>query len=223
MKRLYKFIESKEKEERNMKTILFQGDSITDAGRSYEDDRILGYGYATLVAAELGTARPNEFVFKNRGISGDRSIDLLARVRSDFINLKPDYISILIGVNDVWHERWENGVDEETFEVYYDLLISKVQRELPNIKIMIMGPFVLKEEATAATWDFFRSEVEKREAVSKKIAEKYNLVFVPLMKVFDEAEKVAPANYWTWEGVHPTAMGHELIKREWLKAFEQMK
>ena len=83
-----------------MKKILFQGDSITDVGRSLENDAARGHGYATLVSASLGMDRPGEFEFVNRGISGNRIIDLLARVKADIINLTPDYMSILIGIND---------------------------------------------------------------------------------------------------------------------------
>ena len=95
-----------------MKTVLFQGDSITDCYRSSEDFDLVGCGYPLLVKAKLGFERPNEFNFQNRGICGDRIVDLYARIKSDIINLKPDYMSILIGVNDVWHEMdYNNGVD----------------------------------------------------------------------------------------------------------------
>ena len=87
-----------------MKTILFQGDSITDVGRSRENDADRGHGYATLTAARLMLDHPGEFSIINRGISGNRIVDLYSRIKIDFINLKPDYLSILIGVNDVWHE-----------------------------------------------------------------------------------------------------------------------
>lgn len=203
------------------KKILFMGDSITDAGRDYTCDYHMGYGYPTLVSAALGYDRPNEFVFQNRGISGNRVIDLLSRIKGDMINLKPDYMSILIGVNDVWHGLGEypNGVDAPLFEVYYDMLLSQLQAALPNLKIMILEPFLTHGTGTDGQWDIFRSEVEKRAAIAKKMAEKYNLPFVPLMKLFDDACKIAPAEHWTHDGVHPTDAGHELIKRAWLEAF----
>ncbi len=206
-----------------MKTILFQGDSITDMGRSRENDRELGIGYPTLVAASLGTDRPGEFQFLNRAIAGSRVIDVLGRVKRDIINLKPDYLSILIGVNDVWHEfDFANGVDTPKYEMYYDILIQQVKEALPNIKIMIMEPFVLNVGVPKRNWEEFRPEVEARAAAAKRVAEKNGLVFVPLMKVFDDAQKLAPAGYWIPDGVHPFATGHELIKREWLKAFKEM-
>lgn len=206
-----------------MKKILFQGDSITDAGRDREDDRRRGIGYPTLVSAALGFERPNEFEFVNRGISGNRVIDLIARVKADIINLKPDYMSILIGINDVWHEvNMQNGIDTKRYEMYYNMLIEEVKEALPDIKIMILEPFVLKAEATQENWEVFRTGAEEKAAAAKRVAQKNNLVFVPLMEKFREAEKNAPADYWIMDGVHPSAMGHEIIKREWLKAFEKL-
>ncbi len=209
-----------------MKTILFQGDSITDAGRKYEDDTRLGYGYANMTNVVLETDYPGAYQVVNRGISGNRVIDLLARVKSDIINLKPDYMSILIGVNDVWHElNFQNGVDTERYERYYHLLIEQVKEALPDLKIMILEPFVLRGQETSKSeeyWRIFRSEVEQRAAAAKRVAEKHNLVFIPLMEIFDEADKTEKTGYWLADGVHPTDAGFELIKREWLKGFERL-
>ena len=100
-----------------MKTFLFQGDSITDADRRRDDINNFGYGYPNIVAAKYLSEFPNEFTFINKGISGNRIVDLYARIKIDLINLKPDYLSILIGINDVWHElSSENGVDNEKFK-----------------------------------------------------------------------------------------------------------
>ena len=123
-----------------MKTILFQGDSITDCGWDRKDPLSLGIGYARLVAAELGFENPSEYTFYNRGISGNRIVDVYARMKADITNLKPDYMSILIGVNDVWHEiAHQNGVAAEKFEKIYDMLIAEILEVLPNIKIMIIS------------------------------------------------------------------------------------
>lgn len=206
-----------------MKKILFQGDSITDAERSRENDANSGIGYPTLVSAELGYLHPGEYEFINRGISGNRSIDLLARIKSDIINLKPEVMSILIGVNDVWHEfMHENGVDSEKYEKYYAMIIEEITAALPDIKIMILEPFVLKASGTEEDWDVFRPEVEKRAAAAMNIAERFGLKFIPLMQKFDEAAKITGASYWLADGVHPTAAGHELIAREWIKAFREL-
>ena len=203
-----------------MKTILFQGDSITDAGRSRNTDRLVGMGYPILVKGELELDYPNQYVVLNRGISGDRVVDLYARVKADILNLKPDILSILIGVNDVWHEIDHlNGVPADKYFKVYSMLIEEIKEALPDVKILILEPFVLKASATEERWEEFRTEVEMRAQKAKEIAEKYDLVFVPLQDKFDEATKLAPADYWLRDGVHPTTAGHELIKREWMKRF----
>ena len=212
-----------------MKTILFQGDSITDVDRPRGNDYYLGSGYATMVAGQLGLDHPGEYRFVNRGISGNRVSDLYARIKRDTINLKPDYMSILIGVNDVWHEITDrNGLSEEKFEIVYDLLVREILEELPGIRILILEPFVLEGTATEPTverpdrWQIFRDEVPRRAAAAKRIAEKYGLQYVPLQKCFEAACEAVPAEQLLFDGVHPTAMGHELIKREWLKGFAKL-
>lgn len=210
-------------EETGMKKILFQGDSITDAGRSREIERNAGWGYATLVKAELGYEEPNAYEFYNRGIGGNRLVDVYARIKTDIIQLKPDIMSILIGINDVWSEiRWENGSSPEKYYKLYSMLIEEVKEALPDIKIMILEPFVLHGEATNEHWERFRSETEALAKKAAQIAEKYNLPFIPLQHLFDEAYKKAPEGYWLGDGVHPSAPGHEIIKREWIKAFREL-
>ena len=211
--------------------ILFQGDSITDCGRNREDVSSTGVGYVHMVKGELGCEYPGEYEFINKGISGNRIVDVYARIKKDIINLKPEYLSLLIGVNDVWHELGgkHNGVAADKFEKIYDMLITEILEALPNVKIMIMEPFVLEAEKTAATeaeperWDCFRTEVPLRAAAAKRIAEKYGLSFIALQDKFNEACKLAPASYWLRDGVHPTPMGHWIIKNEWIKAFRGYK
>jgi len=212
-----------------MKTILFQGDSITDCGRSRENFDNVGTGYPLLVKSLLGYEHPESFQFQNRGISGNRIVDVYARIKADIINLKPDYMSILIGVNDVWHEFGNhNGVDADKFEKIYGMLIEEIRAALPDIKIMILEPFCLRASATENTeeypdkWNTFRTEVEKRALKARAVSEKYGLTFVPLQEKLDKAAETTENTYWLADGVHPTAMGHELIKREWLKAFETL-
>lgn len=203
--------------------ILFQGDSITDAGRSRENDTVLGTGYPLLVEAALGLEAPGKYEFINRGISGNRVVDLYARIKADIINLAPDVMSILIGVNDVWHEfSWENGVDADKYFKIYDMLIEEVKAALPNIKIMILEPFVLKASATEDKWDGFSAETKKRAEMAKKISEKHNLPFIELQAGFDELSKSQPAEYWLCDGVHPTAKGHEFIKNKWIETFKNI-
>lgn len=204
-----------------MERILFQGDSITDCGRKRDLENDLGTGYPDLVASRIGFDKPGSYEFFNRGVSGSRIVDMYAWIKKDIINLKPDYISILIGVNDVWHEvAHQNGVSCEKYEKIYDMLISEIKEAVPDVRIMILESFVNKGTATEDVWEEFRGEVEKRASAAKRIAEKHNLIFVPLQAKFDEMIAVKEEPYWTKEGVHPTYFGHELIAREWMKGFE---
>ncbi len=211
------------------KQILFQGDSITDCGRDREDFYGMGTGYPLLVKAELGLDAPGEYEFINRGISGNRIVDLYARIKADFTNLKPDYLSIYIGVNDTWHEvAYENGVDTAKFERIYTMLIEEIREACPETKIMILAPYVLEGSATCNTAEIpdrlerFRTDVAEKAAASKRIAARFGLPCIDLQKAFDEACTKAEPAFWAADGVHPTAAGHEIIKRLWLETFADM-
>lgn len=204
--------------------ILFQGDSITDCGRERGSMTNLGCGYAAFTKGRLVLKYPKAHEYINRGIGGDRVVDLYAKIKCNLINLAPDFLSILIGVNDVWHElggRCNGVADEKYFKVYCDI-IEEVKAALPNVKILIMEPFCLKGTATEPEWDTFRSEVEKRAASARKVAEKYGLGFLPLQKGLDELAQTMPACDILFDGVHPTYAGHTYISRQWIKTFEEM-
>ncbi len=208
-----------------MKKILFQGDSITDADRIRETDD-LGRGYPLQVAARLGFAHPGEYELCNRGVSGDRIVDVYARIKKDIVNLKPDVMSLLIGVNDVWHEFGaENGVSAEKFEKIYGMLIEEIKAALPNIRIILLGAYVCRGTGTTETeekWAKFSAEVALRAEAAKRTAEKYNMEYIPLQPLFDRAEKAMPPEYWTKDGVHPTVYGHAIIAEELINAIENM-
>ena len=197
---------------------VFQGDSITDAGRDRDNIASFGVGYPNLVASELMCKYPGEYEFINEGVSGDRIVDLYARIKQDLINHKPDYLSILIGVNDVWHELNEqNGVAAPKFEKVYSMLIEEIKEALPDIKIFILEPFVLKGCGTERYFDEFLADVKLHAQAAKNVADKFGLTFIPLQDKFDEASKLMPDTYWLADGVHPTAAGHGLIKEELVK------
>ena len=211
------------------KVILFQGDSITDCSRDRNKPEECGKGYPLLATAYLKGNYPGKYTCYNRGISGNRIVDVYARIKLDIINLKPDYMSILIGINDVWHENSrQNGVAAPKFERIYTMLIEEVKEALPDIKIMILEPFVLPGTATVSNeehpgrWEFFRSECDLRQQAAKRVADGFGLTYVPLQAMFDEACTKAPEDYWLEDGVHPTPAGHELIKQKWLEAFEKL-
>ena len=194
---------------------------ITDANRDDEsvDNFSLGCGYALLLASDIERNNKGKIKFINRGNSGDRITDVYARIKEDIINLRPDYMSILIGVNDVAHELTMScGVTAEKFEKIYSMLIEEIKEALPQIKIIIMEPFVLKGSATEKLWDGFKSEVKAHGEAARRVAEKYSLPFVELQNKFDEASADGDTRYWSVDGVHPSAAGHQIIKEELTKA-----
>lgn len=200
------------------KVILFQGDSITDCGRSRELDRAMGNGYATFVGGALGAKEPYQYKFYNRGISGNRVVDLYARIKSDCWNHTPDIISVLIGVNDVWHEAVrQNGVDARRFENMYRTLVEDTMQALPGVKMILLEPFILPGAANDGNWEYFRDEVAIRGAITKKIAEEFRLPFLPLQERFEKAaEQTGNPALWLGDGVHPTPAGHKMISDAWV-------
>ncbi|MBE6541442.1 MAG: lysophospholipase [Ruminococcaceae bacterium] len=203
-----------------MKKVVFLGDSITDGVRCRDSEHFMGCGYPTLVSAELGFLYPNQYKFYNRGDSGSDVLDVYKRIREYVINIKPDIVSVLVGVNDVLHEyKSQTGISAEKYYKIYSMLIEEIKEALPETKIIILEPFVLRGSYSEEHYDDCRFEVEKRAMTARKIAEENNLIFVPLQEKFDKATDIAPNEYWLFDGVHPTAAGHELIKREWIKVF----
>lgn len=205
-----------------MKTFLFQGDSITDAGRHRDEIGTGSYGYPTFVAGMLGAKYPNAFNFVNMGVSGDRSIDMLARIKRDGINHKPDIMTVLIGVNDVWHElqSGRNGIDADMYYAYFDMFLSQMKKMRPEIKIFVLEPFVLRASATDSHWDVFSREVAMRAEKAKMLAEKHSLVFIPLQETFDRLAENAPVEHWLQDGVHPAPAGHCVIAEKIVAAVE---
>lgn len=209
--------------------ILFYGDSITDMNRirDHEDGSVYSYGvgYPNFVVGELNCQDPTAHEFINRGISGNRVVDLYARIKIDVWNHKPDLLSILIGVNDVWHEiSRENGVELDRWERVYRTMLQETKERLPNIKLIILEPFILEGSATDGEerWEKFQA-VKEYAKVARKIAEDFGAQFVPLQDKFDEAKAKFGADYYTFDGVHPLAAGAKMIANEWLKAFEKIK
>ena len=203
--------------------VLFQGDSITDAGRSREkageanDQGGLGSGYAGLAGAELVVVRPQDRlkVF-NRGISGHKVFQLAERWQADCLDLKPNVLSILIGVNDLWHTL--DGKYNGTVEIYerdYVALLERTRKALPKVKLVICEPFVLRVGAVNDRWfpafDGYR-------AAAGRVAAKFDALFIPFQAMFDEAIKYAPPAHWARDGVHPTATGASLMAYSWLRA-----
>lgn len=212
--------------QKTMKTILFQGDSITDGIRNREAEKIYaeGLSYPNVVSANVGFKYPGEYRFINRGVSGNRIVDVYARIKSDIINLKPDYMSLLIGVNDVWHElERKDGVDALKFERIYTMLIEEIKAALPELKMFILLPYILHGEGTDKYYDEFAAETAKRREAAKRVAEKFGIPYADLQAEFDAACEKAPADYWLLDGVHPDSPGSGLIADVWCREFEKIR
>jgi lysophospholipase L1-like esterase len=201
--------------------VLFQGDSITDTGRGRQlsepnQQAAMGHGYAYLTLARLRATRPERAlrVF-NRGISGNRVPDLHERWQSDCIALKPDVLSVLIGVNDWWHQldgRYQASVAE--YEAGYRDLLQRTVSALPSVKLVVCEPFVLRCGVVDQRWF---PEMDRRREAARRVAEGAGALFVPLQSVFDRAVAAGTApEYWAGDGVHPTPQGHQLISDAWL-------
>jgi lysophospholipase L1-like esterase len=210
--------------------ILFFGDSITDAGRHRENvfsQAGLGCGYVRAVADRIVGEAPDKYQVINMGISGNRIVDLYARVKKDCWNYEPDVISILIGVNEIWHEvAYKNGTELDRFEKVYRMLIEDTRTVLPNAKIILLEPFALYGSATEGTeavpdrYERFL-EVYSYAAVVKRLAEEFDIPFVPLQEKFNECAERIGGQYYTSDGVHPVVGGSALIASEWVKLFKE--
>jgi lysophospholipase L1-like esterase len=201
--------------------VLIQGDSITDAGRDRKSAAAnhfgaLGRGYAGMITSALLGAHPSkQLQCYNRGISGNKVPDLQARWQADAIDLKPAVLSILIGVNDIWHKlagKYDGTVAD--YEQGFAKLLADTREALPKTRLVICEPFVLACGAVKKEW--FPEFTERREA-AKRVAEAAGTTWVPFQTMFDEVVSDAtPPAYWAGDGVHPTMAGHALMARTWL-------
>jgi lysophospholipase L1-like esterase len=186
--------------------ILFQGDSITDGnrGRNADPNHILGHGYVFIIAARHGAAFPeSKLDFMNRGVSGNTVLDLEKRWQKDTLDLKPDVLSIMTGVNDN-----SRGVPLDQYEKVYDKIISEAKAANPELKLVLCAPFVRPSDTIDAG-------IVKRQEIVARLAEKHGAALVKFQPIFDAAAKKAPAEYWIWDNVHPTYRGHQLMADEW--------
>lgn len=206
-------------------TILFQGDSITDAGRSKKnhnpnDPSALGRGYPVLAAGQL-LAEPTgkNLTIYNRGISGNKVYQLAERWDQDCLDLKPDILSVLIGVNDIWHTlvRDYKGT-VETYEQGFNALLARTRTALPNVKLVVCEPFVLKYGAVDDSWF---PEFDRYRAAALRVAQKAQAIFIPYQDIFNQALEHAPAGHWLRDGVHPTLAGASLMAQAWIKTVKE--
>lgn len=205
--------------------ILFQGDSITDAGRNREDKgfnnpRALGTGYALLTAAALlEKYAPLNLKIYNKGISGNKVFELAARWEQDCLDIKPDVLSILIGVNDFWHKL--NGNYDGTVETYrkdFLALMERTKKALPDVKVIIGEPFAVP--GVKAVDEKWYPEFYEFQRAAREIAGSFGAIFIPYQRIYDEAQKRAPGVYWTGDGVHASLAGAQLMAKAWLSVIK---
>jgi lysophospholipase L1-like esterase len=203
--------------------VLFQGDSITDAGRSREkagdanSADAMGNGYAWMAASQVLVESPDASLkIYNRGISGNKVWQLADRWQADCLDIKPNVLSILIGVNDFAHvRRGDASGSVKEYESDYHKLIERTKTALPNVKLILCEPFLLKAGPVDDTW--LADYVEYR-AAAKRVAEKAGARFVEFQTMFDRAVKFAPPEAWAADGVHPSTFGAALMARWWMNA-----
>jgi len=201
---------------------LFQEDSITDGnrGRNADPNHIMGHGYAFAIASRVGADFPAAgYSFYNRGISGNRIPDLQNRWQTDTLDIRPDVLSILIGINDTAAsvENKPGAQSIEDFETGYRKLLEDTKLIKPNVIFVLGLPFVYPVGRRKENWEQWKDGVLQRSEKVKKLAAAFNAVLVDYPAVFDKAITKAPPEYWIWDGIHPTVPAHELMAREWIK------
>lgn len=197
--------------------ILFQGDSVTDAGRDRSDPHDMGNGYPRYASAMIQDSFPDtEFEFFNLGISGNRTEHLVERLEADFIEIQPDIVSILIGVNDVWHHYAFEYVEttDEQFEANYRKVLDNLKSRT-NARILLIQPFLL-ETADPAKQEL-SEELARKKAIVKRLADEYADAYLPLDEVLHSMTEEEPA-YYAADGVHPTPDGACCIGEAYLGA-----
>ncbi len=195
--------------------VLFQGDSITDAGRDRQNGEDLGSGYAALAAAWFQALYPERTVhFLNRGVSGNRTEDLVARWQTDCLDLQPTWLSLMIGINDTWR-RYDSGdaTSAERYEKAYRTLLERVTGSL-RVRLILCEPFVLPVPVEREIW---REDLDPKIAVVRKLAREYSALYIPFDGLFAQVSAQKEPAFWAADGVHPSSAGHALMAQAWLR------
>lgn len=199
-------------------TVLFQGDSITDAGRDYRRDDSLGTGYAMMVASWFSAEYAEKRVrFLNRGISGNRIKDLKNRWRKDCLNLEPDIVSILVGINDTLGKYfWKSPTSTKSFEEDYRTILEQT-RDILGARIVLLNPFMVYLTRQQL---MLREDLNQKIEVVRDLSKEFETLLVPLDGIFEEATRKREPTFWSTDGIHPTVVAHALIAQSWLNVFK---
>lgn len=196
--------------------IVFQGDSITDGGRARsgnDHNHTMGQDYVYMIAGRLGAQLPDRHLtILNRGIGGNKVSDLAVRWQSDALALKPDILSILIGINDS-----QAHTPLSAFEQTFDKLLADTVAALPHVRLVLCAPFTLPVGKFKRGFDGWQADVRHRAEIVEKLAAKYHAPVVNLQPILDKACEQTPPEYWLWDGIHPDYQGHYLLAEEWVR------
>lgn len=205
--------------------ILFQGDSITDWGRNKNEAKpntsgALGNSYPLIASSNiLMNHSADNLQIYNRGVSGNKVFQLADRWDTDCLQLKPTVLSILVGVNDLFHairEGYKGTI--ETYRNDYKNLLDRTKQTLPEVQLIIGEPFLTKGiRPESESWYPRFAEFQ---SAAREMAQSYNAVFIPYQQVFDDALEIAPAKYWSLDGIHPSVAGAGLMAKAWLAAIK---
>ena len=194
------------------RTILFFGDSITDAGRRTDPEQ-LGEGYVRLIAEHFADERPDLRVV-NRGIGGNRTGDLIARLDEDCIDERPDVVSIMIGINDVWRRYDDDdATSAEQFETNLRTILTGI-REHTDAAVVILEPFLLPVTDKLR----FREDLDPKIEIERRLADEFGATFVPLDAALAAAAQPNGPESIAGDGIHPTPEGHGVVAETWLAA-----
>ena len=198
--------------------LLFQGDSITDVGRTQEEGEGLGQGYVRMIADYFRTGQDDVLVL-NRGISGNRTRDLKERWSRDCIALQPDVLTLMVGINDCWR-KYDNG-DETPIEIFEENLdgLLRGAAEETDAAIILMEPFVLPATRDREQW---RETLDPEIQAVRRLAKKYQTKLITLDGIFAKAAITEEYTDLAADGVHPTQRGHRLIADEWLCEYNRL-
>lgn len=196
--------------------VLFQGDSITDAGRDRNEPDSMGCGYAMIASGMVSAMYPQRKIrFLNRGIGGNRVCDLQQRWQADCIDLKPDWVSVMIGINDTWRGYDRNDqTTAESYEAGCREILTRAREEL-GAKLILLEPFLLPTPPDRLAW---REDLDPKIACLRGLAREFDAIYVPLDGLFAAAATRREPSFWAADGVHPSPAGHALIARAWLGA-----
>ncbi|MDR0374028.1 MAG: SGNH/GDSL hydrolase family protein [Nitrososphaerota archaeon] len=199
----------------NVTKILFQGDSITEEYRDHSCRNDMGKGYVMMLTDMLTTQFPKrKFKFFNCGVGGDKVADLRERWQKNCLDLEPDLVSILIGINDiVGRYFWSRPTASADFEADYRSLLEHT-RDILDAKVILLTPFIdfKTNKSLAYKKIFLKQKVE----IIKKLSQEFSTTLIPLDAIFKNAIEKSLPNDWTTDGIHPTTKGHLLIAQSWI-------